>query len=270
MRLLKYSSRHIKEGNILEENKKRYYVIDIIRAIAIINMVLFHFFFDLYAFGMIDWFISKPVMIWERFICCTFIFISGFCFSLGRKHVKRALTVLAFAGVMSAVTFIVDIFVPDTFISFGILCFIGSAMLITIPLNLLLKNGKVIHWLGFFASITLFIVFYNVNYGTILLDKVEMPQWLYSNYLTAYLGFPPMGFFTADYFSIFPWIFLFLSGYFAFGILKQLNALTVFTVARCKPLEFIGRHSLIIYVVHQVALFPLALIFSIIYQSILS
>ena len=247
-----------------QKEKQRYYIIDIIRAIAIINMIAYHFMFDLHNFGLIKGFFSPPMNVWQQCICITFIFISGFSFQLGRKQWKRGLIILGCAAVLSLATHIMDLIAPRTRISFGILCFMASAMLVTIPIHMLLKKLKYAHWVGFFVSILIFIFIHNINKGTIIFGSVTMPKALYSNYLTAYLGFPNMrltnGFFSADYFPILPWLFLYLTGYFAFSIFKQLNLLKYLTKIRIKPLEFIGKHTLPIYMAHQVILFPIAYI----------
>lgn len=45
-----------------------------------------------------------------------------------------------------------------------------------------------------------------------------LPAVLYKNKLTTYLGFTEAGFASSDYFSLFPWLFLYLAGYYAFRI----------------------------------------------------
>lgn len=240
--------------------KKRYYIIDIIRAVAIINMIAYHFLFDLYNFGIIDWFFEPPMNAWQQCICITFIFVSGFSFQLGKKQWKRGLIILGCAVALSLATHIIDLVAPGTRISFGILCFMASAMLITIPIHLLVKKLKYAHWIGFFASLLIFILIRGIDLGTIIFGYVKMPEILYANYFTTYLGFAHNGFYSADYFPILPWIFLYLTGYFAFSILKQLDLLKYLSALRIKPLEFIGRHTLPIYMAHQVVLFPIAFI----------
>lgn len=247
--------------------KKRYYILDIIRAVAIINMVAYHFLYDLYNFGLIDWFFAPPMNVWQQCICITFIFLSGFCFQLGRRQWKRGLIILGCAVALSLVTFVMEIVAPGSFISFGILCFMASATLITVPLHILFKKVKYAHWVGFFACLIAFVLLKDINNGTIIFGSVNVPESLYHNYLTSYLGFPSLDFASGDYFAILPWIFLYLTGYFAFSIAKQFDLLKYLSRLRCKPLEFIGRHSLIIYMAHQVVLFPVAFLISIILQS---
>lgn len=248
------------------ETKKRYYILDIIRGVTLISMIAYHFMYDLYAFGVISWvtFFSKPMQIWQQSICMTFIFLSGFCFHLGRKQWKRGLIILGFAAILSLATFVMEFVSPGSFISFGILCFMASAIFITIPLDLLFKKVKYIHWVGFFVCLITFILIKDIGDGEVAFGLVEMPSALYQNYFTSYLGFPSSGFNSGDYFPILPWIFLYLTGYFAYGIFKQFNLLRLFTKLRLKPIEFIGRHTLIFYMAHQVVLFPIAFLISII------
>ena len=68
-----------------------------------------------------------------------------------------------------------------------------------------------------------------------------------------FLGLPDPDFFSGDYFSLFPWIFLYLTGYFLYGMLVKLpevkKALTIHLPAPF--LEAAGRHSLLLYLLHQ-------------------
>ena len=76
---------------------KRYYVLDGIRGLALINMIAYHACWDLvYMFGMDwKWYKSEAAYVWQQGICWTFIFLSGFCWSMGRHHIKRGFTVFA-------------------------------------------------------------------------------------------------------------------------------------------------------------------------------
>ena len=235
---------------------KRYYLIDSIRGITLISMLLYHAMWDLvYLFGAnVGWFADTAGHIWQRSICISFILISGFCFSLGSHKLKRGLTVLAASAVITLATVL---FMRNSIIIFGILSFIGSAMLIMLPLERLLR--RVNCYVGFFLSVLLFIIFESVTLGYINLFfvKLYLPKWLFANTFTAFLGFPHPMFVSYDYFPIFPWIFLYIAGYYLFHIFSRLGLMRLLHRPRIQPIEFIGRHTLIIYLVHQPLIYGL-------------
>lgn len=231
-------------------SKVRYTVLDILRAFAIIAMVVYHTLWDLvYMFGVnIPWYKTDAGFIFQQSICWSFILISGFCFSLGRRKLKRAVTVLVCSLVITAVTALV---MPENIILHGVLSLLGTSMLVTIPLEKLLK--KIHPFVGLIINAVLFAVTYNVSGGTIGFGKfaVHLPDFLYANNITAFFGFPHGGFNSSDYYPILPWLFLFWCGYFICQYCKRKDLLKHLSVFSCKPLEFIGRHSLEIYMAHQ-------------------
>ena len=76
---------------------------------------------------------------------------------------------------------------------------------------------------------------------------------LYRGLFMTFLGFPDPGFFSGDYFPLFPWIFLYLTGYFLYGMFMKFpevkNALRIHLPVPF--LEAAGRHSLLLYLLHQ-------------------
>ena len=89
-----------------------------------------------------------------------------------------------------------------------------------------------------------------------------LPATLYRNLLTTYLGFPHRGFFSTDYFPLLPWFFLFVTGYFLHRVLDQRNLTQrLFARGRVPVLNWMGNHSLIIYLLHQPILYGLCLLF---------
>ncbi len=242
---------------------KRYFFIDLIRGFAIINMILFHTIWDLvYIFGYnLLWYQSNIGYIWQQFICWTFIFISGFSFSLGKNKLKRGFVVLLCGGLVSIGTRLV---MPTGNILFGVLTCIASCMIITSCFDKLLKKTN--YLLGLILSLSAFLLTKNINNGYLgfeFLNILKLPDELYANLFTTYLGFTKPHFYSADYFSLFPWFFLFLSGYYLFNLLKEKNLLFFFEKRRVIWLEFIGRHSLLIYLAHQPMIYCiLSLIFT--------
>ncbi len=234
--------------------KQRYNVIDMIRGIAIINTIAYHALWDIvYIFGTrLGWYTSRGAFVWQQCICYTFILISGFCRSMGSNKLKRGLTVFAASILITLVTLA---FVPNNLVLFGILSLIGSAALIMIPLDRLFS--RINSYAGAIASILLFVFTRNINAGYIGFGvfSLYLPRFLYSNLFTAYLGFPAPGFASADYFPIFPWLFLYFTGYFLYRIFERNGWLRHLTHKSVAPLEFCGRHSLLIYMLHQPAIY---------------
>lgn len=232
-------------------NKKRFDLLDTIRGITLISMIIYHAMWDfVYILGFDwEWYRSIYAEIWQQLICWTFILLSGFCWQLGKKHLKRGLIVFGAGALTSLVTIL---FVPEDRVLFGVLTMLGSAMLIMIPLDKLLS--KINSICGIVISFMLFAVFKNIQNGYIGFFSIklfEMPDFLYSNYVSAYFGFPQKVFFSTDYFPLLPWIFLFITGYFIGRLFKEKQLFQKQLTYGIKPLSFIGRHSLIIYLVHQ-------------------
>lgn len=65
------------------------------------------------------------------------------------------------------------------------------------------------------------------------------------------LGLHPLIFASADYYPLLPWIFLFLAGYWLGVAFLQRRAPEFCYREHLSALGWIGRHALIIYLVHQ-------------------
>ncbi len=242
-------------------NRERYSAIDGIRGIALLNMIFYHAIWDfVYLFNIdLKWYHSGVSYIWQQAICCTFIFLSGFCYAFGKNNFKRGLYVFFGGALISIVTMII---MPKNPVLFGVLTLIGSCMLIMIILEPLLKRCNLLF--GFIISIFLFIFAKNINYGYLGFGSFilfKMPKFLYSNLLTAYFGFPMKSFYSTDYFSIFPWFFLYLAGYFLHHILKKRELMHHLKFSKLKPIEFFGQYSFGIYMLHQPVLYAILSIF---------
>lgn len=241
--------------------KQRYTVLDILRGIAIICMVVYHTMWDLVFIHDVDfqWFRSDAAELFQESIRWSFLLLSGFCWSLGRNHIKRSLTVLAGSAAVSIVT---AIFTPENTIIYGVLTLIGLGMLITVPLDKLFR--KISPYIGIIACAVLFIITFYTEEGSFGIGKLvewELPRALYANYFTAILGFKPRSFSSPDYVPLLPWIFLFWAGYFLYHIFRRRQWLKYLSVISFGPLEWLGRHSLIIYMLHQPIVYGVLLLF---------
>ena len=231
--------------------KKRYDILDSLRGFTLISMILYHAMWDIvYIYGVnAPWYESQWAYIWQQSICWTFILLSGFCWSMGRRHFKRGLVVFGLSAIISAVTIVL---MPESRILFGVLSLIGTAMLIMIPLDKLLKKAN--PYVGFVVVSILFVITRNVPSGELGFENwhiMRLPQAWFRNLFTAYLGFPENAFFSTDYFSVIPWIFLFITGYFLYHIFRKNDWLKIFERKGPAALSFMGKHSLIIYALHQ-------------------
>ncbi len=231
-------------------SKQRYSLIDAIRGFAVINMIAYHLCYDIFViFGVeLKWYAEPWVVVWERIICITFIMVSGISLNFSAHPIRRGLIINLFGFVVTAVTLI---FMPSETIWFGILNFIGCAMLIGSAVKPLI--GRLNPFVGFGVSAVLFGVFYSVverHIGFFGAKLIELPEALYQTNLLTIFGFPPDSFRSSDYFPILPWIFVFFVGYFFWQIIKRLGADRAF-VLKVPILDLIGRYSLWIYLAHQ-------------------
>lgn len=232
-------------------HRQRYTVLDSLRGGTVLCMVLYHALWDLVNIFhvQIPWFSSGAAYVWQQTIRWTFILLSGFCWSFGHKKIKRALTVLLCSVVVSVVSIV---FMPEGKILFGVLSLIGTGMVVMIPLDKITKKGS--PYLGLVVCGLLFAVTRHVQTGTLGIgewEPIKLPSALYANYVTAYLGFPPESFCSSDYVPLVPWLFLYGMGYFIYLICEKNHSLSCLSAFRAKPLEWLGRHSLIIYMLHQ-------------------
>lgn len=232
--------------------------LDAIRGITLLSMIIYHTCWDLnYLFGVnIEGYGSVWSYIWQQSICWTFIFLSGFCWSLGRNHLKRGITVFVAGLLITVVTLLA---MPDERVVYGVLTLIGSCMLLMIPLEKLLQ--RVPAGIGFFVSMLLFLLLRNVNQRELGFEGMvitKLPDHLYANMFTTYLGFPEQDFYSTDYFSLLPWCYLFIAGYFAYRLTqshKLLERLFSWKMKAMQPLAAIGRYSLPLYLLHQPIVF---------------
>ncbi len=238
--------------------KTRFHLIDEYRGFLVINMILYHGIWDLvYIFGYDwKWYQSNGAFIWQQCICWSFILVSGFCWQMGRRKLKNGLLVFGAGLVITAATLL---FMPDSRVLFGVLTLLGSSMLLMIPCDKVFR--KINPWIGAIVSFLLFLFVYPVNDGYFGFGEVEilvLPRELYSSWISTYLGFPQLGFWSTDYFSILPWFFLYAVGYFSYNVVfrgkegkGKAIAKRIMAKSVCPALGWVGRNSLIIYMLHQ-------------------
>ena len=230
--------------------KTRYRMIDSLRGLAVVNMVLFHLLYDIFVIygSNYNWHSQLPVYIWERYICVSFIMISGASLHFSSHPYRRGIIVSLCGFAVTAVTAVA---IPSQIIWFGVLNLIGAAMIITAFAKPLLQRIPPV--LGAVASVLLYALTCDIPRGYIgffYIKLFSLPEKLYDIGFLFFAGFPSKSFHSSDYFPLLPWIFIFLLGFFLWEQIKSSGA-DKFFVRGIPVLDFIGKYSLIIYLIHQ-------------------
>ena len=237
-----------------EGKRPHYGLLDTVRGVCILSMVAYHGMYDLVdIFGLPSaWYTGLPGYIWQQSICWTFILLSGMCWQLSRRHVKRGLLLVGCGAVMTLITWLV---MPSQRILYGVLNLLGLSALLLIPLDKVFR--KIPAWAGLGGALLLFALTKNVSRGSLGFEGLvlcQLPRWLYATDLLAVVGFPSPSFWSTDYFPLLPWFFLFCAGYFLWSLLDKSPRAKELLRPGLRPLSFLGRHSLVIYLIHQPAL----------------
>lgn len=237
-----------------EGKRPHYGLLDTVRGVCILSMVAYHGMYDLVdIFGLPSaWYTGLPGYIWQQSICWTFILLSGMCWQLSRRHVKRGLLLV---GCGAAITLITWLVMPSQRILYGVLNLLGLSALLLIPLDKVFR--KIPAWAGLGGALLLFALTKNVARGSLGFEGLvlcQLPRWLYATDRLAVVGFPSPSFWSTDYFPLLPWFFLFCAGYFLWSLLDKSPRAKELLRPGLRPLSFLGRHSLVIYLIHQPAL----------------
>ncbi|MFA9380009.1 MAG: heparan-alpha-glucosaminide N-acetyltransferase [Acetanaerobacterium sp.] len=235
---------------------KRVGLIDEIRGLSILLMVVYHLFFDLvYLYGLnIPAFHSPFLAFLQPLFAGVFIFISGVACRYSRNNLKRGALCFALGLGLTAVTLI---FMPGERILFGILHFLGVAMMLYGLLHRVLD--RLAPWVGALVMAALFALTYAVPQGRIGIAafSAELPHALYATGFLFPLGLRGQGFFSADYFPILPWTFLFFAGAYI-GVYFKQNRLPAWCYrTHLRPLAFVGRNTIWVYLAHQPVVYGL-------------
>lgn len=214
---------------------ERFYEIDALRGIAIVLMVIFHFAWDLNFLGLatikLD---SWTLYSIARAASMTFLLLVGVSLSISyskkkqenaqhifRTFFHRGLTIFAWGMIITLVTLIV---VPQGTIYFGILHLIGLSVILAYP-------------------------FLRFTWTNLIIGFAIAACGIFTNHII-------LPFSTYDYFPPIPWFGVVLVGIFLGNKLypnhtRSFELIDLSDRAPVKCLEFLGRNSLLIYLVHQ-------------------
>jgi uncharacterized membrane protein len=222
----------------------RFPEIDIARGVAVIMMVVFHTAFDLNYLGIVPLAVSAGGL---RLLALTtaalFLFIVGISLSISSAHSRTVLSTLDFnvkylkRGIFIfllglGITFVTWLLLPEGVVLFGILHLIGLAVMIS-PLY----TRR--YWPNLFLGALI------IALGPVIAGVRGSP-------LLLWVGVQPPSFYSVDYTPIFPWLGLVLLGvFFGMTLYPFGRRPETFPVLSSRPLQFLGRHSLAIYLIHQ-------------------
>lgn len=217
--------------------------IDVLRGIAIAMMIVFHFSFDLTMFNLSQQnFYDDPF--WLNFrvvIVSTFLSVMGASLYIAhhrhiiaQKFFKRLLLLLAAAIAVSIASYIMN---KNRFIYFGILHFIALASIIGLVFIRF-------YWLNLLLGI-----------AVIVLDRLVQAEF-FNAIQWQWIGLMTVKPLTDDYVPLIPWFGVVLLGMFfaRWGILEKNIAFMSdwrATHPLARLLGFAGKHSLLIYLLHQ-------------------
>ncbi|MDD1704329.1 MAG: DUF1624 domain-containing protein [Methanoregula sp.] len=225
----------------------RFFEIDLFRGIAIGIMVLFHTLFDLIRIGICP--VTVTSGFWKYFAFATtalFLLLVGISFTISYaraaanlapvelylKFLKRGAGIFALGLLVTLVTWLC---LGEDFIVFGILHLIGVSVILA-PLFYRFER----------YNLALGIVFILLGY---LLAAIPGPAWLLP------LGMHPAAWISVDYEPLFPWFGVVLAGL-GIGSILYPGGARSFSLPEIperweRILTFPGKHSLLIYLVHQ-------------------
>ena len=220
--------------------------IDVIRGVSILAMITFHFAFDLMYFGFAksDLIYQPDWRLFERMIAFSFLFIAGLSLFITHgslikwnSFIKRYGVTAICAVLISTVTYV--LFNGDM-IRFGILHAISVSGLISL---LLLRLNS------FFLALLAVIIF---------LINLIIPQPVEGDYFWQWLIYTNETPHSLDYRPIIPWITPFILGMASYQLFKKWGLLEtnkIIIYRELSILSWLGRNSLIIYLIHQPILF---------------
>ena len=239
----------------------RVHLLDELRGMAILLMIVDHMMYDGYfllGFHAIGWWFRQPMLSVRSLFAVLFLLISGIACRYSHSNMKRGALCFGLGMVITLVTWIVA---PDQLILFGILHAMGLSMLLVGMFGKLFDRLPPLP--GMILMLILSLLSWDIRFGRFGIPgiwQVEIPASFYQFDLLSPLGFPSPGFHSADYFPLMPFFFVFLMGFYL-GVYFKKGKMPAWTYAsHSRTLGLIGRHTLIIYLLHQPILYGITLL----------
>jgi len=251
------------------KKSNRFWEIDTLRGVAIVMMIIFHLMWDLWFFGV------RPETVlyagfwkyFQRTIPILFLSLAGISLTLSyrfairtrgnkkglfKKFLLRGLKVFGLGMLIT-----IAVWAAGTgYVHFGILHLIGFSIIAAYPF-LRYRWINFVLWIlfvigGYFLQdLRIDALASLAGYDSAAVSFLNAnPAWI------AWLGLTPRGYVPVDYFPVIPWFGVVLLGVFLGNTFYTTEGRTFYLpdYSNWLPmrfLSFLGRHSLVIYVIHQ-------------------
>mgnify|MGYP000916627453 CR=1 FL=1 len=217
--------------NRRQQTTKRIWEVDFLRGVALLAMVYYHIVYDLREFYSVPVSYSDGMNFYMgRGSALLFMLLAGLSCTLTGGNAKRGLKVLGLGLVITAITLL---YVPSHAVTFGILHFLGTSMVLYPPVSrlgpvILALLGTAIFYLGGLTA------------------QVQVPVgFLFP------LGLRGEGFISSDYYPLLPWFGVFLCGAALGKLLYAEKRSLLKSLPPDTLVNKMGRHTLPIYLIHQ-------------------
>jgi uncharacterized membrane protein len=268
--LERVESQSVVKGDATSRRKEqarisRYWEIDALRGLAIIWMIGFHLTWDLVLYGRVQINMSRGPWPWfSRIIATTFLTLVGISLVISysrrgarssglggaippggfRKYLIRGAKVFGLGLVITLVTYFA---LGDGFVVFGILHLIGFSIVAAYPFLPYRRR-----WVSLLTGLALLFA------GSYLNRQTALTPWF------IWLGVNELGRPMADWYPVLPWFGMVLIGIWIGHMLytggqRQFSLPDQPRTPVVRGLAYLGRHALLIYMVHQPVLMGILL-----------
>ncbi len=221
--------------------KPRLAFFDSLRGFAIVLMAVYHFCFDLRYMGLLAQDLTNNFWLsYRNLIVILFTSLAGIGFHLGSTSFRassfraRLWKIFACALSMTAITYFLF---PQSWIYFGILHFIFVASLFG---PALVRIPRLCLLLG----------------SSVAIAPLLWRSSLFTGSILGISGLSPVKPNTVDFVPLFPWLGVVMLGSAIGHFIRKKDS--PFFRREISCLSFLGRHSLLFYMTHQMALLPAA------------
>lgn len=235
-------------------------LMDDVRGFCVFCMIFYHGFLQAYdsfgqVWGLTAYEFFRPAQPW---FAGAFILICGISSRLSHSNWQRGLKLF---GVALAINLVTILLLPNIHVLgvefTGVEIWFGILNLLSVSILLFAAGHKVFDWLPPAAGAYLFAVLYYV-FRQFEFGKVGFPGQLEWNAPSSWFqqawsfpfGIHTPTFYSADYFPLLPWFCLFMAGAYLGMYVVEGYVPNFAYKSRVRPFNWLGRHALLIYVVH--------------------